>query len=88
MFRTTSPLIDSNLTGIRQLADMIKTNVNKAIEITRQCGEDMVVPLKQLLLNYDFHCDPQHHFMRAQVHSLKLGCQKYKQKSNKIMQNP
>ena len=35
-------LIDSNLTGIRQLADMIETNVNKAKKITRQSGQDMV----------------------------------------------
>ena len=35
-------LIDSNLTGIRQLADMIETNVNKAIKITRQSSENMV----------------------------------------------
>ena len=31
LFRMTSLLIDSNLTGIRQLANMIETNVNKTI---------------------------------------------------------
>ena len=42
IFRTTSPVIDSNLTGIRLEADMTETNVNKAVEVSRQSGEGMV----------------------------------------------
>ena len=43
LFRTTSPVIDSNLTGIRLEADMTETNVNKAVEVSRQSGEGMVL---------------------------------------------
>ena len=42
LFRTTSPVIDSNLTGIRLEADMTETNVNKAVEASRQSGEGIV----------------------------------------------
>ena len=42
MFRTTFPLIDSNLTGIRLEADMTETKVNKAAEASRQSGEGIV----------------------------------------------
>ena len=40
LFRTTSPVIDSNLTGIRLEADMTETNVNKAVKVSRQPGEE------------------------------------------------
>ena len=39
----TSPVIDSNLTGIRLEADMTEKNVNKAKKATRQPGEGMVL---------------------------------------------
>ena len=39
--RTTSPVIDSNLTGIRLEADMTETNVNKAVKVSSQSGEGM-----------------------------------------------
>ena len=42
IFRTTSPVIDSNLTGIRLEADMTETTVNTAVEVSRQSGEGMV----------------------------------------------
>ena len=42
MFRTTFPVIDSNLTGIRLEADMTETNVNKAVKVSRQSGEGVV----------------------------------------------
>ena len=41
MFRTTFPVIDSNLTGIRLEADMTETNVNKAVKVSSQSGEGM-----------------------------------------------
>ena len=43
LFRMTSPVIDSNLTGIRLEADMTEKNVNKAKKATRQSGEGMVL---------------------------------------------
>ena len=43
LFRTTSPVIDSNLTGIRLEADMTETNVNKEVKVSRQSGEGMVL---------------------------------------------
>ena len=42
LFRMTSPVIDSNLTGIRLEADMTETKVNKAAEASRQSGEGIV----------------------------------------------
>ena len=42
LFRTTSPVNDSNLTGIRLEADMTETNVNKEVKVSRQSGEGMV----------------------------------------------
>ena len=42
LLRTTSPVIDSNLTRIRLEADMTETNVNSVVKVSRQSGEGVV----------------------------------------------